>query len=172
METRRVVDPENLGFNAKEASTYVPSDWWSVAIVLRCLPIQASDSFLDLGCGKGRVMRLALQHPFREVWGVELMPPVAALARRNLRRFPQAHVITGDAREVELPKSDWAFLFQPFSWEITLAVLERLRGREVRVVYHSPIFHDLLVKMEWITEITPELIPEGLRREYRVYRLS
>lgn len=172
METRRVVDPENFGFSPAEASSYVPSDWWSISAVLRALPVDSNHIFLDLGCGKGRVMRLALNRPFSRVVGVELLPKVAEFARLNLRSQPRAQVITGDARSVDFPSDGplWVFLFQPFSWGITESIIHRLPS--CRVIYHSPIFHDLIMANGRATDETSMFIPMELQREYRVYRLG
>lgn len=42
-------------------------------------------AFVDIGCGKGRVVMMATGYGFREVVGVELNPMLADTARRNLR---------------------------------------------------------------------------------------
>jgi SAM-dependent methyltransferase len=44
-------------------------------------------ALLDLGCGKGRVLLLASDYPFRHITGIELHPGLADVARRNLRRW-------------------------------------------------------------------------------------
>jgi hypothetical protein len=49
--------------------------------------------FVDLGCGKGRVLLLASRMPFREAIGVELNPRLADIARANLSRWPEQHEI-------------------------------------------------------------------------------
>ncbi len=79
-------------------------------------------TFVDLGCGKGRALLLAAEHPFREVIGIELNPDLAAIARSNLtaassKSDPLAPVrlIEGDALETTLPNSPTVlFLFHPF----------------------------------------------------------
>lgn len=47
-------------------------------------------TFIDLGCGKGRVLLLASQSPFRFVRGIELHPRLARVARRNIRKWLKA----------------------------------------------------------------------------------
>ena len=43
-------------------------------------------ALVDIGCGKGRVLMMAAEYPFRKVVGVELDPGLAEVARRNLSR--------------------------------------------------------------------------------------
>ena len=79
-------------------------------------------TFLDLGCGKGRALILAAEHPFHEVLGIELNPDLAAIARSNLeaaRRnsdpLAPIRLIEGDALASTLPDSPAVlFLFHPF----------------------------------------------------------
>ena len=79
-------------------------------------------TFLDLGCGKGRALILAAEHPFHQVLGIELNPNLAALARRNLENARQQsdplapiRIIEGDALASTLPDTPTVlFLFHPF----------------------------------------------------------
>jgi SAM-dependent methyltransferase len=50
--------------------------------------------FVDLGCGKGRVLLLASRMPFREAIGVELNPRLAGIASANLDRWRKQQEIT------------------------------------------------------------------------------
>ena len=43
-------------------------------------------SFIDLGCGKGRTLLVAVQLPFKEVIGVELSPLHCEVAETNINR--------------------------------------------------------------------------------------
>lgn len=79
-------------------------------------------TFIDLGCGKGRVLLLALQAGFRSVIGVELSAQLAEVARRNIetgRREINSHancvVFCADAVSLMLPDEDCVlYLFNPF----------------------------------------------------------
>lgn len=61
---------------------------------------------LEIGCGTGRFTR-RLAPTGTEVIGVELGPRLAALARRNLRRYPNVRVIRA-------PFETWPLPAQPF----------------------------------------------------------
>lgn len=110
-------------------------------------------TFVDIGCGKGRAMLLALEHPFREVIGVELAPTLAAIAERNLQGFraewksPQvaARVAIGDATRLALPCGPLLlFLYHPFARPVMLRFIAHIRAalktepREIYLLYANP----------------------------------
>lgn len=109
---------------------------------------------LDLGCGKGRVLAIGSEFPFREIVGVELAETLAAIAEQNMaivrRSFPERspiRVVNGDAGAFPLPDAPLAiFLFHPFG-EATMRILaaridEALatRPHAVTVIYYNPVF--------------------------------
>ncbi len=56
--------------------------------MLRGLNIDHSEYvFVDMGCGKGKVVLLAAELPFKRVVGVELSPKLARIAKNNLRTY-------------------------------------------------------------------------------------
>lgn len=75
-------------------------------------------ALVDLGCGKGRVLAVASELPFRRVVGVELSPILAKAARRNAgvlaRRYPartRIEVAVADAATFRLPDGPVVVLF-------------------------------------------------------------
>lgn len=136
------------------AVQYQGADPKLVADLLALLPTEAvKTTFIDYGCGKGRVLILAAIHGFRHIVGVELQRDLAAVCEANLRgtlrRFPatQCEVYQGDAARFELPPGAvTAFFYNPFSGAVLEQVLIRLKERAeelpdcVRIVYVNPRF--------------------------------
>jgi SAM-dependent methyltransferase len=92
-------------------------------LTLRALPIQHQDyTFLDVGCGKGRVLLLASEFPFRKIVGLEFAPSLAEIAKRNIKtyrgsrqRCAKIEVVAGDALDYELePVPQVLYFFSPF----------------------------------------------------------
>ncbi len=108
-------------------------------------------ALVDIGCGKGRVLMLAAEYPFREIVGVELDPGLARVARKNLRRFGRrrwlglpffgarastlrpgkparrARILSGDALTAPLPDGPVAlFYFNSFEREMMEMWLQRV----------------------------------------------
>ena len=116
-------------------------------------------TFIDLGCGKGRVLMMASTLPFRAVLGVELNEKLARTARRNLVewfRSPRAchavRVVGGDVLDLAFPDGPLVlFLFNSFDAEIVRGLLERLakasqsHSSPIDLIYIHPE-HDSLVR--------------------------
>ena len=110
-------------------------------------------TFVDIGCGKGRPLLLALRYSFREVVGVELSPALAAVARENLHSFDApwrkqdvpSRVFTGDATTFALPTGPTVlFLYHPFAAPLMERFLDHLRSslaaapRTLYLLYTNP----------------------------------
>jgi SAM-dependent methyltransferase len=91
-------------------------------------------SFFDLGCGKGRVVLMASDIPFRSVTGIELNPKLTAIARENLsiwmrtqRACQSTQVLTGDATAPELPDGPvLLYLFNSFNAHLVKLLVDQL----------------------------------------------
>jgi SAM-dependent methyltransferase len=107
-------------------------------------------SFVDIGCGKGRVVFMAEHFGFTKVTGIELDEGLLACAKENdviwKRRHQDSqinfiHVNALDAAYVDEPTV--YFLFNPFSEEVLRGVLNRICERtthELFFVYMNPLY--------------------------------
>lgn len=102
---------------------------------LSALPIRYEDyNFVDIGCGKGRVLLIAAEFPFRRIVGLEFAPALSEIAKRNLRRYRGAprrctniEVFTGDALDYELGSEPQVlYFYSPFTPEILDRFVERI----------------------------------------------
>ncbi len=132
------------------AILYLPSPTRVTRWMLDHIGVEHGEfSFVDLGCGKGRVMLVAAQYPFQRVVGVDISPALTDIAQRNLASFPprslrceRVEVRNADATTFDFPDTNVLLhLYHPFSGEVTAAVLSRLeaaldiRPRRVVVAY-------------------------------------
>lgn len=115
-------------------------------------------TFVDFGSGKGRVLLLASEFPFRKIVGVEISHELHTIAEENIRRHT---AVTQTNATYELRCMDAAkycfepfplvlFLFNPFGRQSFQAVLNRLEEslrltpREAFIVYVNPRFENAL----------------------------
>ena len=136
----------------QHASVYAGSQPSLVRAGLDALPDVSGATFIDFGCGKGRILLVAAERPFREVVGVELSVDLARIARANAARMAARHptcppirVETGDATAFPLPAGDLViFLYDPFGPPLMaklIAAIERAlaeQPRAIYVVYYNP----------------------------------
>jgi SAM-dependent methyltransferase len=124
-------------------------------------------SFVDLGCGKGRVLLLASELRFRQVIGVEISDELCAIARRNAETFqPRRSQITvhnGDATRFDFPDSNLLIhLYHPFDPELTLRIFTQLgdqlanKPRRVVVAYllytaAVPAVEAIFARIPWLS---------------------
>lgn len=150
-DTSGSVQPAQLGIAdaavREKAIRYLPSPPRVTRWMLANAGVNPGDcSFVDIGCGKGRVLLLASQLPFRQVIGVEISAELCAVARANAAAFQPRHcaieVRNADATLLDLPATDLLIhMYHPFDPELTVRVFERLgqslaaRPRRVVVVY-------------------------------------
>ncbi len=111
-------------------------------------------SFLDAGCGKGKVLLEALRYNFSSVHGVEIDPELSKIAINNLKkRFPKKtnyNLFTGNIIDFTMPEDlGILFLFNPFNETILKVVVEKLEKlslrtkRKILVVYVNPLHAEL-----------------------------
>ena len=94
-------------------------------------------TFIDFGSGKGRVVMLASEHPFRECIGVELSPELHKVALENLARWrtmgravSPVSAVRGDATEFVPPGTPClVYLFNPFAGKVLGRLLDQLAER-------------------------------------------
>jgi SAM-dependent methyltransferase len=111
-----------------------------------------SYTFIDFGCGKGRIILSAARRPFRAVCGVEFSRELAAVARKNARIFREeveivssVQVVSADAAEFQLPRGNLVvYFYNPFDGPVMAKVVANLEAavkeseREVKAIYVDP----------------------------------
>ena len=126
---------------------YQPSDPDGFRSLVEALPVDLKDYvFMDLGSGKGRVLLLASEYPFRRVVGVEFARELNEIAERNVALYDGARRRCGDVRTVTADAADYLlseepvvlYLYNPFAPEVLRRHLQRNRDsleRGSRPVY-------------------------------------
>jgi hypothetical protein len=136
--------------------------------MLQRLAIDFSEfSFIDLGSGKGRVLMMAADYPFRRILGVELLSGLHRVADENIRKYKSAaqkcfavESVCGDAREFIFPPEPTVlYLFNPLlesGLERVMANLElslRRNSRPVYVIYHNPLLEPVVARCTALKKI-------------------
>jgi SAM-dependent methyltransferase len=138
---------------AQSAVRYQPSGGEEVRTALDQLNIDYREySLIDFGSGKGRVLLVAAEFPFKEVIGIEFSRELHQIASRNIDRLPlevvragRIRTVHGDAAAFEPPDSDLVcYLYNPFGPPVISRVAQRLlahhrrHGYRVIVIYVDP----------------------------------
>lgn len=130
--------------------------------VLEGLALSPGDVFVDLGCGKGRVICLASLHEVREVIGVDYSPVMCTMARSNARRVKgrrsPIRIWEGLAQDFNYSQGSVFYMFHPFGPATLGQVLDCMRRgieahpRPIRIAYVNPVHDSLLREVSWLEE--------------------
>jgi len=132
--------------------------------VLDRLALSMDDVFMDIGCGKGRVMAIASTYPVGTIVGVEYEAALAKLARINTARLehPRVSVWQGAAEDFDYSRITAAYAFNPVEPEILDLILTKIDGaraalpsdrrRLFRIVYvmESPAQRAVFETRPWL----------------------
>lgn len=140
--------------NQPDANRYATFAYSSIMKILQRLRLQPDDVFVDIGCGKGRVVCCAALLNLRKVLGVEIDEGLCEQARENAgrmrgRRAP-VEVVHAGAQEFDYRQCTAFFLFNSFGAATLEMVLSSIaqslqaNPRPVRFAYVNP-FHDELL---------------------------
>ena len=86
-----------------------------------------NDKFIDVGCGKARVLAYLLNKKFPgELYGIELNSEVAEYASKWIVKYPNVFVSCGDAFELDYNAYNILFLGRPFEPEFFKKYIAKL----------------------------------------------
>jgi SAM-dependent methyltransferase len=128
--------------------------------MIEYLKLAREDIFVDLGCGKGRVLALVCGQSLKKVVGVELQPHLAKKAEDNLKNLKSkktpADVFQIDVVDFNPDEGTIFFLYDPFQYQTFMRVLGNIkqslqrRHRKIRLAYFDERYADILNSEEWL----------------------
>src|ERR1700753_1079276 len=149
-----------LGENVTHAGPYIPTTFRSGRLMLRDLPIPdvSGYTFIDMGSGKGRMLLLAAELPFRRILGVEFSSDLDAVARNNVKTYQnrkqvcfQIEPVHVDATQFEFPpEPSLVYFYYPFDQFVMEPVIQNLNRslqehpRDVIVLYRHPVLSEMV----------------------------
>lgn len=96
--------------------------------VLDRLSLLSDDEFVDIGCGKGRMLAIAARYPVGSILGIEYEPAHAAVAKSNVSRqaHPRLGVWQGAAEDFDYSKITVAYAFDPTDPDVMDVILTKI----------------------------------------------
>jgi hypothetical protein len=165
-------DASRVVGTVRDSHMYGPVRARSARIALLDLPVKdfSEYTFIDVGSGKGRMMFVAAEHPFRQVLGVEYAIDLHADAETNVQQYLVRHhrkqrcaviePIRADAADYEFPDGKLVvFLFNPFGPDVTNRMLNNLERslkkcpRHVVILLVWPEFSHVFAEREWLRQV-------------------
>ena len=151
--------------NVAEGSAYEPTRLRPFRRLISTLSPSPGSSFVDFGCGKGRVLFLATDFGFRRVTGVEFAKELCDIARDNAARYrrkarPQAEIriVEGDVVDYEILDDDnFFYMNNPFSATLVKRIVQNIvqslakKDRQVFIIYFNPHWRDWIAQQGFIS---------------------
>lgn len=147
-------------WSASEHLYYFATSYRRIFRILDSLRLGPSDTFIDLGCGKGRVACCAAFYPVREVIGIEDVQELCVEAEKNLQhlrgRRAEARILRCKAEAFDYSTGTAIYMFHPFGPQTLSAVLSRIEQglrnnpRDLRIIYVNPVHESVLQETDWL----------------------
>ncbi|HYQ87983.1 MAG TPA: class I SAM-dependent methyltransferase [Bacteroidota bacterium] len=160
ISTRGIVDPlpeVTVNYN------YMTLSYRDNIRILKTVNLTLDDIFVDIGCGKGRMLCCSALSDVREAIGIEQSPELCAIARSNAARLrgrkAPITIIQGRAQELDYRKGTVFYLYNPFDPSVFGQVLDRIRlsldeeSRPIRIVYARPDHEECLEACPWLEKV-------------------
>ena len=148
--------------NKRHTIGYSASHYLLVRRIFKALDIDLREAVLvDMGCGKGRVLLVAMTFGFKKIIGVEFSEElsricvhnVANVRRRDIVSNSDIEIVTGDAADYTIPTDANVFyFFNPFGPEVLNRVLLniedslKIRDRTLYVIYVNPVHKEQFLR--------------------------
>jgi hypothetical protein len=150
--------------NRDNGHGYQGASKWIVKRSVNSLPINHDDYvFIDFGSGKGWVLLLASNFPFKKIIGIEISAMLHQVAEKNVlaykgekRKCNNIESLCMNVLDFDLPKEPLVcFLFNPFPKEVIRSLLDKIEKsllespRPVWIIYENPAFRSVLDKCQF-----------------------
>lgn len=112
---------------------YEPLPYHQLNEVFRKYPLAADDHFIDLGCGKGRVLIMAAEYGCHNLYGLDINHYLLEIAKENMAQIKrknqnvQFRSLCMNAKDFEFDqKINKLFFYNPFQLKIFIYVFKSL----------------------------------------------
>ncbi|MFM2359786.1 MAG: hypothetical protein RLY16_1779 [Bacteroidota bacterium] len=153
------------GIDIAHATIYMPASYHLLEDSFKRIPATEKKHLLDIGCGRGRIVCVALYHQFKQVTGIDFSANLCKAANQNLQRVqqkllsPSAEIICADATNYVIPDNVTTItLFNPFDEFVLRKVAAQIEAsyqrmpRKIFIIYINPLHRKIFEKSGWTEE--------------------
>lgn len=115
---------ESMGATGSHSTCY-----WTLDTIFKDAAFESSDEFIDVGCGKGRVLAYMIGKGYPcSLTGVELNADVAAYAQNWAKQYENMKIISGSAFDLDYNEYTVLFMGRPFEPEMFYQFIQKLES--------------------------------------------
>jgi SAM-dependent methyltransferase len=163
------IDEEDLA----DAEAYQPASYYILEKLFAALPAESKAGRLyDFGCGKGRILAVAMAYGFRKLSGIEIIYELAKDAESNIlnckfyTQDTSFAIINNRAQDMTITDDATVFnFFNPFKENLVAEVIDNIMEsyerspRKIFVLYINDVYKDLF-------------LDRGFRQVYHIERFT
>lgn len=127
-------DEKGIGMTGSHATHYI-----ILKKIFDKVNIEESDSFIDVGCGKGRVLSYLIMHDYKcAINGVEINETSGKVVKEWTSKYPQIRLMVGDAFKLNYNDYTVLFLGRPFLPVTFLEFIELIESQldhQIQLIY-------------------------------------
>ena len=113
---------ETMGATGSQSTRY-----WALDKMFKGEHFDKDDSFIDVGCGKGRVLAYMVSRKYPcSLTGIELNKDVADYAKSWAKKYSGINIINGNAFELDYNEYTVLFMGRPFETEMFHKFIDEL----------------------------------------------
>lgn len=138
------VSSRELGYDPNEYYRYSTNDNYFLKKVLDSIPINCQDNIIDVGSGKGSVIKLFLKYPFNKVGGIEISQKLVSISKKNLKDENQSRIVffNEDAKDFKnFDEFNIYYFYNPFCEKIFEKVIRKIANNassDKLLIYNNP----------------------------------
>lgn len=141
---------KKLSTDPKESSVFQATrDTKYLKEILENLNINSDDAILDLGCGKGYLLKIFSAYPFKKIGGVEISERLSIIAKENLQKEHITNYEIFNENAMTFNKYNnynIIYMFNPFPSVVVRTVMKNIReanknNKKITIIYHHPVCH-------------------------------
>ena len=150
------ISQEELGLDPEKFVRCSPSGNKYLSNVLNKLEIIESDSIMDIGCGKGSVLKVLINYPFKNICGIEVSDTLSIICKKNMKKIndKRVNVYNLDARDFEnYNQYNFIYMYNPCSEEILSPIIKKIVNQsnsETKIIYNNPVHEKILYENGFI----------------------
>lgn len=103
------------------------------------------NSIIDIGCGKGVVLKEAAKFPFKKISGIEYSRDISEIAQKNFKQLNMEHINIYNCSAEDFDNYndyDVFYLFNPFGGKLFKNVIDKIfedNKKSFIIIYHNPV---------------------------------
>jgi SAM-dependent methyltransferase len=170
----KVIPVKDLELDPKIVSKCSPSAVKYLYKVLDYLKINKNKKILDIGCGKGYLIKFFKEYGYKRVDGLEISKRLTIIARNNFKKINiNTKIYNINAINFKFwRKYDVFYLYNPFPEKIAQQVFFNIKeqikifNKRFYIIYANPVCHKILIKNGFYFEKNFSYIGSGIISVY------